>query len=223
MFGSAFMITISKEDYLKAIARAETEGQGAIPAALAQDLGVTRPAVTAALKRLAKDGLLRVTKDGSIRLTDQGRAIAQRTIFRHHLIERMLTEIFDMPWYAVHDEAERLEHAVSPAFEKKLVEKLGANDICPHGNSFNMLSDAERRKRGLCRLHEAQAKKKYRINAVYERDRKLLEFLDQQGLRPGAQVSVQSQNYDSTVTLLVADQSVRLGFSAAKRIWVAAS
>lgn len=214
------MITISKEDYLKAIVRAEAEGQAAIPAALAQGLGVTRPAVTAALKRLAKDGLLWVAKEGSIRLTDEGRAIAQRTIFRHHLIERMLTEIFGMPWYAVHDEAERLEHAVSPAFEKKLVEKLGANDICPHGNSFNMLSDAERRKRGLCLLSEAEAKKKYRINAVYERDRKLLEFLDQNGIRPGTQVNVQSQNYDSTVTLLVADQSVRLGFTAAKRIWV---
>jgi DtxR family Mn-dependent transcriptional regulator len=215
------MITISKEDYLKAIARAEAEGQAAIPAALAQSLSVTRPAVTAALKRLAKDGLVRVTKDGSVRLTDQGREIAQRTIFRHHLVERMLTEIFGMPWYAVHDEAERLEHAVSPAFEKKLVEKLGASDICPHGNSFNMLSDSERRKSGLCLLNEAQTKKKYRINSVYERDRKLLEFLDQQGIRPGTQVSIQSQNYDSTVTLLVADQPVRLGLTAAKRIWVA--
>jgi DtxR family Mn-dependent transcriptional regulator len=215
------MITVSKEDYLKAIARAEAEGEAAIPAALAQSLGVSRPAVTAALKRLAKDSLVRVTKDSSVRLTDQGREIAQRTIFRHHLIERMLTEIFGMPWYAVHDEAERMEHAVSPAFEKKLVEKLGASDICPHGNSFNMLSDAERRKRGLCLLNEAEAKRKYRINAVYERDRKLLEFLDQQGIRPGTQISVQSQNYDSTVTLLVADQPVRLGFAAARRIWVA--
>ncbi|HEV2987657.1 MAG TPA: metal-dependent transcriptional regulator [Candidatus Angelobacter sp.] len=215
------MITISKEDYLKAIARAEAEGQAAIPAALAQELRVTRPAVTAALKRLAKDSLLRVTKDGSIRLTEQGQEIAQRTIFRHHLIERMLTEIFDMPWYAVHDEAERLEHAVSPAFEKKLVEKLGSNNVCPHGNSFHILSDAERRKRGLCLLHEAEAKKKYRINTDYERDRKLLEFLDQHGIRPGIQISVQSQNYDSTVTVVVADKSVRLGLSAAKRIWVA--
>ena len=217
------MITISKEDYLKAIAVAEVEGEAAIPAALAQNLRVTRPAVTAAVKRLAKDGLLRVAKDGNIRLTDPGREIAQRTIFRHHLIERMLTEIFGMPWYAVHDEAERLEHAVSPAFEKKLVEKLGASETCPHGNSFNMLSNSERRKRGLCLLSEAQAKKKYSINAIYERDRKLLEFLDQQGIRPGTHISIQSQNYDSTVTLLIADRLVRLGLTAAKRIWVAAA
>ena len=216
----AFMITISKEDYLKAIVRAEAEGQAAIPAALAQGLGVTRPAVTAALKRLGKDGLLRVTKEGSIRLTDEGRAIAQRTIFRHHLIERMLMEIFDMPWYAVHDEAERLEHAVSPAFEKKLVEKLGSNDICPHGNSYHTLSDAERRKRGLCLLNEAQAKKKYRINAVYERDRKLLEFFEQEGIRPGTGLSVQARNYDDTITLSIGSETVRLGLPAAARVWV---
>jgi DtxR family Mn-dependent transcriptional regulator len=134
----------------------------------------------------------------------------------------MLTEIFGMPWYAVHDEAERLEHAVSPAFEKKLVEKLGAGETCPHGNSLNLLSNAERRQRGLCLLNEAQAEKKYRIHAIYERDRKLLEFLDQQGIRPGTHISIQSQNYDSTVTLLIADRPVRLGLTAAKRIWVAA-
>ena len=221
-FGSIFMITISKEDYLKAIVRAEAEGQAAIPAALAEGLRVTRPAVTAALKRLRKDGLLRVTKDGTILLTTQGREIALRTIFRHHLIERMLTEIFGMPWYAVHEEAERLEHAVSPAFEKKLVEKLGASNTCPHGNSFHLLSDAERRKSGLCLLHEAPAKKKYRVDAIYERDRQLLEFLDQHGIRPGTQINVQSQNYDSTTTMLVANRPVRLGLTAAKRIWVAA-
>jgi DtxR family Mn-dependent transcriptional regulator len=215
------MITVSKEDYLKAIARAEAEGETAIPAALANWLSVSRPAVTAALKRLAKDGLLRVIKDGRVQLTSQGREIAERTMFRHHLIERMLTEIFEMPWYAVHDEAERLEHAVSPAFEKQLVEKLGANHACPHGDSFSMLSDSDRRKRGLCLLSEAQQGKKHRVSSVYERDRKLLEFFDQQGIRPGARVVVQARNYDSTIMLLIGDKSFRLGLSAAKKIWVA--
>src|ERR1039458_4188440 len=116
------MITISKEDYLKAIAEAEAEGQTVIPATLAHWLSVTRPAVSFALKRLTKDGLVSVKSDGHIRLTSHGREIAERTIVRHQLIERMLSEIFGMPWYEIHDEAERLEHAVSPAFEKKLVE-----------------------------------------------------------------------------------------------------
>ena len=130
------MITISKEDYLKAIAEAEAEGETVIPATLSHWLNVTRPAVTFALKRLTKDGLVSVKTGGHIRLTSEGRSIAERTIVRHHLIERMLSEIFGMAWYEVHDEAERLEHAVSPAFEKRLVERLGHKETCPHGNGL---------------------------------------------------------------------------------------
>jgi DtxR family transcriptional regulator, Mn-dependent transcriptional regulator len=150
------MITVSKEDYLKAVAEAESEGDTVISATLAHWLSVTRPAVTAALKRLKKDGMVAVKSDGRIQLTTQGRQVAEQIIFRHHLIERMLSEIFGMPWYAVHEEAERLEHAVSPAFEKKLIEKLGENDVCPHGNSLSLRSPAERRKKGYRLLGEAR-------------------------------------------------------------------
>ena len=66
-----------------------------------------------------------VGEDGIVRLTATGRETAYRTALRHHLIERMLSEIFGMEWYEIHEEAERLEHAVSPAFEAKLREKLG--------------------------------------------------------------------------------------------------
>lgn len=215
------MITVSKEDYLKAIAEAEAEGETVISATLAHWLSVTRPAVTTALKRLAKDGLVRVGKDGRVQLTSDGRGIAERTIFRHHLIERMLTEIFGMPWYEVHDEAERLEHAVSPAFEEKLVAKLGHKDACPHGNGLTVRSDSERRRHGLCLLNEAEEGKKYQIKSVYERDRKLLEFLDHEGLLPGTPVSVESRNYDGTVTLAIGKSQVRLGLPAASKIWVA--
>jgi DtxR family Mn-dependent transcriptional regulator len=142
------MITVSKEDYLKAIAEAEAEGQDVIPATLAHWLAVTRPAVTFALKRLSRDGLVSVKNDGRVHLTSQGRAVAERTIVRHHLVERMLSEIFGMKWYEVHDEAERLEHAVSPAFEEKLVDKLGHQPTCPHGNGLALRSPAERRKHG---------------------------------------------------------------------------
>lgn len=214
------MITVSKEDYLKAIAEAEAEGETVISATLAHWLSVTRPAVTTALRRLAKGGLVRVAKDGVVQLTSEGRAIAERTIFRHHLIERMLTEVFGMAWYEVHDEAERLEHAVSPAFEQKLVAKLGHKDICPHGNGLTMRSDAERRKHGFCLLSEARENKRYRVNSVYERDRKLLEFFDQEGIHPGRTLSVQSKNYDGTITLSIGNAEVRLGLPAATKVWV---
>jgi len=213
-------ITVSKEDYLKTIAEAEAEGETVISATLALWLSVTRPAVTTALKRLSKDGLVRVAKDGRVQLTSDGRGIAERTILRHHLIERMLTEIFGMPWYQVHDEAERLEHAVSPAFEKKLAERLGHKDLCPHGNSLTLRSPAERRKKGLRLLTEAEVGSSYRVASAYERDRKLLEFFESEGIRPGVRLSVQARNYDGTVSLTIGNRQIRLGASAADKLWV---
>jgi len=215
------MITISKEDYLKAIAEAEAEGQTVIPATLAHWLSVTRPAVTFALKRLRKDGLVAVKSDGYIHLTPPGREIAERTIVRHHLVERMLSEIFGMPWYAIHEEAERLEHAISPEFEKKLIEKLGHKDTCPHGNGLSLRSPAERRRHGLRLLSEVKPGPKYAISSVYERDRRLLEFFEQEGIRPGARVEVEGRNYDGTVSLAVNKRHIRLGEPAASKIWVA--
>jgi DtxR family Mn-dependent transcriptional regulator len=217
------MITVSKQNYLKAIAEAEAEGQQVIPAALASWLSVSRPAVTTALKRLSRDGLVRVTKPGNVELTDRGRVIADRTILRHQLIERMLIEVFGMPWYEVHEEAERLEHAVSPAFEKKLIEKLGHENICPYDHGMTPRTASERRENGLCLLSEVQEGEKYRVASVYDRDRKLLEFFDREGIRPGSQLSCQSLNYDDTVTLAIAGKNVRLGLSAAQRIWVSKS
>jgi DtxR family transcriptional regulator, Mn-dependent transcriptional regulator len=214
------MITISKEDYLKAIATAEAEEEKVVPTTLARWFRVTRPAVTAALKRLSKDGLARVDKDGRVRLTSTGRVVAERTIFRHHLIERMLTELFGMPWHAVHEEAERLEHVVSPAFEKRLLAKLGQSDLCPHGNGWTLKSAAERRKNGLRPLDEAEEKQKYSIASVFERDSKLLQFLDQEGIRPGATVAVHTKHYDGTTTLALGARSLRLGSLAAQKIWV---
>jgi DtxR family Mn-dependent transcriptional regulator len=214
------MITISKEDYLKAIAEAEAEGKDVIPATLAHWLSVTRPAVTFALKRLTKDGLVAIKSDGHVRLTTQGREIAERTMVRHHLIERMLSEIFGMPWYEVHDEAERLEHAVSPAFEKKLIEKLGRKETCPHGNGLALRSPDERRKKGLCLLSDAAAGARYEVASVYERDRKLLEFFDKEGIRPGIRVAVEARNYDGTVSLAVGKSQIRLGQAAAEKVWV---
>jgi DtxR family Mn-dependent transcriptional regulator len=135
----------------------------------------------------------------------------------------MLSEMFGMAWYEIHDEAERLEHAVSPAFEKKLVERLGHKDTCPHGNGLALRSPAARRKRGMRLLSEAEAGVKYVVASVYERDRKLLEFLEKQGLRPGVYIAVEARNYDGTVSLSVDKSQIRLGASAAERVWVSKS
>jgi DtxR family Mn-dependent transcriptional regulator len=89
-------ITISKENYLKTISEAESEGEAVIAATLTRWLKVSAPAVTMAIKRLKRDSLIKVGKEGQITLTPEGKEIANRLLNRHHLIERMLTEIFGM-------------------------------------------------------------------------------------------------------------------------------
>ena len=214
------MITVSKEDYLKAILEAESEGETVISATLAHWLSVSPPAVTMALRRLKKDGLVRVQADGQVALSPSGRKIARKLTLRHHLIERMLSEMFGMEWFKVHDEAERLEHAVSPDFEAKLLKKLGRGGACPHGNLSELESPASRRRRGLLLLAHAEAGKSYQVSGIYERDRHLLEFLEHRGIRPGARIHVSGRNYDQTLTLHTSAGDVSLGVSAADRVWV---
>jgi DtxR family transcriptional regulator, Mn-dependent transcriptional regulator len=211
-------ITSSQEDYLKAIAEAESEGETVIAATLVRWLGVSAPAVTMAIRRLKRDAHIRVATSGEISLTRSGRAIATGLLNRHHLIERMLTEIFGMEWYKVHDEAERLEHAVSADFEKRLQEKLGAEEACPHGNRVGMDRPKDRRERGWLPLDEATGG--VQVMSVFERDRQLLEYLDGLGIRPGAHLHMRTRNYDSTVSLEVQRKPVQLGQAAAQKVWV---
>jgi len=213
-------ITISKENYLKAIAEAEAEGEAVKAVTLSRWLGVSAPAVTMAVKRLRRDALIHVADEGLITLTPAGREIANRLLNRHHLIERMLTEIFGLEWYKVHDEAEQLEHAVSADFERKLIEKLGTGGACPHGNIVGMDSPEDRRRRGLKPLEEAGVRERLAVASVFERDRKLLELLDGAGIRPGVRVEVVSANRD--VELLADGRRVRLDRPVAAKIWVRA-
>jgi DtxR family Mn-dependent transcriptional regulator len=194
-------IHVSKENYLKAVLEAESEGREVIPALLAHWLEVSPPAVTMALKRLKRDGCVEVGSDGIVRLTAAGREIAYHTALRHHLIERMLSEIFGMEWYEIHEEAERLEHAVSPAFEEKLKEKLGEGGACPHGNQVLSESPSQRKQRGEISLSEAVEGHCYIVASLQERDHKLLLFLHKAGIGPGQSLRVVSQNYDQTVSI----------------------
>jgi len=218
-YNASHMITVSKEDYLKAILEAESEGELVISATLAHWLKVSPPAVTMAVRRLKKDRLVRVN-GGRVRLTPAGRKIARRLTLRHHLVERMLAEVFGMDWTKVHDEAERLEHAVSRDFEARLLAKLGRGGTCPHGNLSEMESPASRRRRGLVLLAQAEPGKRYQVRGIYERDRQLLEFLDGRGIRPGAKLELVERNYDQTLSIRAGDGSITLGPKAADKIWV---
>jgi DtxR family Mn-dependent transcriptional regulator len=224
-------IFVSKENYLKAILEAEAEGREVIPAVLAHWLEVSAPAVTMALKRLKRDGFVEIGADGIVRLTATGRETAYRTALRHHLIERMLSEIFGMEWHEIHEEAERLEHAVSPAFEAKLREKLGEGGACPHGNQVLPESPAQRKQRGETPLSEAVEGLRYTVTGLQERDHKLLLFLHHNGIGPGQSLRVLSQNYDQTVSIELdgsVDERIAspegpgrvLGRPAAEAVWL---
>lgn len=214
------IINVSKENYLKAILEAEAEGREVIPAVLAHWLEVSAPAVTMALKRLKRDGYVEVGSDGIVRLTALGRETAYRTALRHHLIERMLSELFGMGWHEIHEEAERLEHAVSPAFEAKLKEKLGEGGACPHGNAVLPERPAERKRRGEMPLSEAPEGRRYTVTSLQERDPKLLLFLHKAGIGPGQSLRVLSQNYDQTVQIELDTGKSILGRPAAEAVWL---
>jgi DtxR family Mn-dependent transcriptional regulator len=213
-------IYVSKENYLKAILEAEAEGRQVIPAMLAHWLEVSAPAVTMALKRLKRDGFVEMRGDGIVRLTAAGRENAYHTAVRHHLIERMLSEVFGMEWYEIHEEAERLEHAVSPAFEIKLKEKLGEGGACPHGNQVLPETPAQRKQRGETPLSEAAEGRRYTVVSLHERDHKLLLFLHRAGIDPGQNLCVLSQNYDQTVSIELPTGSTILGRPAAEAVWL---
>jgi DtxR family Mn-dependent transcriptional regulator len=215
-------IYVSKESYLKAILEAEAEGHQVIPATLAHWLEVSAPAVTMALKRLKRDGYVEVGADGIVRLTSSGRETAYQTALRHHLIERMLSEIFGMEWYEIHEEAERLEHAVSPAFEAKLRDKLGETGSCPHGNAVLPVSPAERKMRGEIPLSDALEGQRYHVISLQERDPRLLLFLHHTGIGPGKSLRVLSQNYDQTVSIELPTGNSILGRPAAEAVWLRA-
>ena len=220
--GNILKITISKENYLKAIAESESDGETVIAATLARWMNVSAPAVTMAIRRLKRDNFIEVGSGGVIRLTQDGREIANRLLSRHHLIERMLAEIFGMEWYKVHEEAEQLEHAVSADFEKKLIERLGSGGVCPHGSVLETDTPTFRRERGLRPLDELTEGARVRVVSVYERDRQLLEYLDSLGIHPGAEVKLLAKNVDETLTLEVRGMVTPLGRAAAGRLWVVA-
>jgi DtxR family transcriptional regulator, Mn-dependent transcriptional regulator len=213
-------ITVSKEDYLKAVIEAESEGHTVVPSLLAQWLHVSAPAVTKAVKRLKEEGYLQPGGQGVLSLTAKGREAAHRTALRHHLVERMLAEIFGMEWHQVHAEAERLEHVISPAFEARLIDKLGQNGNCPHGNKVLPETPEQMTRRGLARLSDAVDQKNYTVVSLYERDSRLLEFLHGLGIGPGASVCVLAKNYDETLKVRTPSGDVTLGATAANRVWV---
>ncbi len=215
--------SVSQEDYLKAIWELVQEEQAPISARLAEDLAVTPPAVTAALKRMARGGYLRVQRGGRIELSAKGKEIAQHLVLRHRLAEKLLIDVIGLEWARAHEEAERLEHGISPEVAGLLLKRFGRDSRCPHGVPLVGGMSRLRRKFGAVRLSDVEPGYSYEVLRVYEKDPKFLAFLSSLDLRPGARFRIHDREYDETMSLSVAGRRTRrvhLGKPATERIWV---
>ena len=131
-------LTVSKEDYLKAIwSLSERETAGKTEAGtndLAEMLHVSPPAVSKMLKQMESQSLVAHVPYYGVRLTEKGRAAALKVVRRHRLLELFLTEVLKYDAHSVHDEAEQLEHHISEEFERRIDELLNFPQTCPHGS-----------------------------------------------------------------------------------------
>jgi DtxR family Mn-dependent transcriptional regulator len=215
--------SVSQEDYLKAIWEIVQEEQIPISARLAEDLAVTPPAVTAALKRMVRDGYLHVARDGRILLSARGREIGQHLVLRHRLAEKLLTEVIGVEWSHAHEEAEHLEHGISPQVAELLLKRFGREGRCPHGVPLFGGMSKLRRKLGAIKMSEAPAGAAYEILRVYEKDPKFLQFLAALGLRPSTRLRILDREYDETIRITIvnrASKKIFIGKPATERIWV---
>src|SRR2546423_1431434 len=126
--------TASTQDYLAAIYDLAGSGKPVIGARLAKHMSISAPAVTEAMHRMARGGYVKVGPGKALSLTPKGREIAEVMARRHRLLERWLTDTLGLNWTDAHEEAHRLEHALSPRVEDRLAELLGMPSTCPHGN-----------------------------------------------------------------------------------------
>jgi DtxR family Mn-dependent transcriptional regulator len=187
------------EDYLETIYELEESGVPVMRARLVERLGVSAPTVSETVARLEREGLLTLDHQRLVRLTDRGRLAATGVMRRHRLAERLLVDVLKVPWHQVHEEAHRLEHAISETLEPYLVEVLGDPGTCPHGNpipgSANVVDVAGQV--ALTDLHDGERAVVRRIDEEVEAQPAAMLTLEEHGLMPGRAVAVCGRDGDT--------------------------
>jgi DtxR family Mn-dependent transcriptional regulator len=210
------------QDYLSAIYDLASTDTPVIGARLARHMHVSAPSIAEALRRMQKEGYVRVGSKKEIRLTAKGLGIAETIARRHRLLERWLTDVLGLDWARAHDEAHRLEHALSPVVEERLAELLGMPSTCPHGNPIpGMPAPEAHHPVPLSQTVAGQSLVVDRITEEAEADRQLLRFLWESGIRPGIRLTVKEvAPYAGTLSVEIEGRTVTLGLTAAHKIWV---
>jgi DtxR family Mn-dependent transcriptional regulator len=200
------MVSRAVEDYLKTIYTLQQDGSSATTNAIAERMGLRAASVTSMLQQLSEQGLVEYRPYRGVHLTEAGLAAALRVIRRHRLIELYLNEELGVPWDRVHEEAERLEHAISPYLEERIDAKLGHPGFDPHGAPIPT-STGQLPVRDLVPLSDLPVNTPSIVRYVPDDDPELLRYAASLGLVPDACVSVLDRDpAASTISLAIGYQ-----------------
>src|SRR4051795_9590341 len=208
--------TPAEEEYLQTIFWLEEAGLPLTGANMARAMQVSAPTVHEMVGRLEVDGYITRAEDRSLSFTDSGREHAADVVRRHRLIERFLTDVLGIPWDEVHEEAERLEHAMSPVLEARMLAAIGDAKTCPHGHPLEPGSSAE----GVP-LADVVDGAKVTILRFENEAEDLLHYLKDAGVEPGSDGTVSAVDGEQ-VTLDFDGRLAQLTRSVAETVSVRA-
>ena len=207
--------------YLEAIYYIRAEGESVRSARLADWLSVSRPTVTAALRRMSRDGMVRLNRRKEIELTGRGEGAAEAIVRRHRIVERWLTDAMGLDWVTADKEAERLEHALSDLVAERLYRALGKPTSCPHGNPIPGYSTMRANELRLSALKPGETATITRISEVAQREAPpLLQYLHDRGLKPGTRITVQEVDEIGRTMQLQAARLLTLSNETASKLSV---
>ena len=213
-------LTDAIQDYLKEIYKLEAAGRRVTTSALADELGVSAPSVTAMLKKLASLGLVEHEPYHGARLTRKGERIALEVIRHHRLLEQYLSQTLGLPIDALHDEADRLEHALSEELEAHIDRTLGYPTHDPHGDPIPG-PDLKISATASAPLSTLEPGTKAVVSRVPDGDGDLLRYLSELKLTPGNRVEVRaSAPFEGPLTIRVDGREHAISRELAARIAV---
>src|SRR5919109_687240 len=191
---SADHATVAEEEYLQTIYWLQEAELPMTGANIARAMQVSAPTVHEMIGRLESDGYITRSEDKSLAFTDSGREHAAQIVRRHRLIERFLTDVFDIPWDQVHEEAERLEHWMSPVVEERMLKAIGDARTCPHGHPI-----FEGKREQVVPLADVEEGANVRVLRFENEAEDLLHYLKDAGLRPGLEGELAHSGDDEVV------------------------
>lgn len=217
---SGKVITREREDYLKTIYNLQDEESPVRTTSIARALGVEPASVTGVIKRLSELGFVDYEPYRGVTLSSEGERIALEVIRHHRLLELFLIESLGYEWDEVHDEAERLEHAVSPLFIERVAAALGDPDIDPHGSPIPT-EDGRIEPRSGVPLTDLPVGQAGVVSWVDDDDPDVLRTLAASDIRPGVEVRVMATTPDDDQIQIAVDQRRRsLGVADAGHVFV---